>query len=73
MCLGVACVGVESIGDILAALDTAGEEATGEAVYVADGADETAPLSRLTSFSVAFLPEKNSPAVREGSDDGAGG
>jgi len=34
---------------------------------------DTAPLSRLTSFKVGCLPEKNSPAVREGSEDGAGG
>lgn len=34
---------------------------------------DTVPLSRLTSFKVGCLPEKNSPAVKEGSKDGAGG
>lgn len=33
----------------------------------------TIPPSRLTSFRVGCLPEKNSPAVKEGSEDGAGG
>lgn len=34
---------------------------------------DTAPFSRLTSFRVGCFPEKNSPAVKEGSADGAGG
>jgi hypothetical protein len=34
---------------------------------------DTAPFSRLTNFKVGCLPEKNSPAVKEGSEDGAGG
>lgn len=34
---------------------------------------DTAPFSRLISFKVGCLPEKNSPAVKEGSEDGAGG
>ena len=32
-----------------------------------------APVSRLTSFSAAVLPAKNSPAESAGSDEGAGG
>ena len=53
-------------------------ETTGEAmrVGVLGGAVvevDTAPSSRLTSFRVGSLPEKNSPAVKEGSEDGAGG
>ena len=35
--------------------------------------EETAPVSRETSFSEMALPVKNSPAVREGSIEGAGG
>ena len=34
---------------------------------------KTAPFSRLTRLSGAVLPEKNSAAVRDSSDDGAGG
>jgi hypothetical protein len=34
---------------------------------------ETVPSSRLTSFKVGSLPEKNSPAVKQGSEDGTGG
>lgn len=37
------------------------------------GAVEVTPLSRLTSLSEGGFPEKNSPAVREGSMEGAGG
>jgi hypothetical protein len=33
----------------------------------------TAPVSSETSFSSGVLPEKNSPALSDGSDDGAGG
>jgi hypothetical protein len=36
-------------------------------------AEETAPVSRETSLSEMALPVKNSPAVREGSIEGAGG
>lgn len=36
-------------------------------------AEETAPVSRETSLSETALPVKNSPAVREGSIEGAGG
>lgn len=35
--------------------------------------EKTAPFSRLTSLGGAVLPEKNSPAVKDGSADGAGG
>lgn len=35
--------------------------------------DKIAPSSRLTSFGAAVFPEKNSPAVSDGSADGAGG
>ena len=34
---------------------------------------KTVPFSRLTRFSGAILPAKNSAAVRDGSEDGAGG
>lgn len=34
---------------------------------------KTAPFSRLTRFSGAVLPAKNSAAVRDGSEDTAGG
>ena len=34
---------------------------------------EMAPFSRLTSLGGAVLPEKNSPAVRAGSEEGARG
>ena len=39
------------------------------------GGDEAqiAPLSKLTRFGGAVLPEKNSSAVRDGSADSAGG
>jgi hypothetical protein len=36
-------------------------------------AEETAPVSRETRLSVMALPEKNSPDVRQGSIEGAGG
>ena len=35
--------------------------------------EETAPVSREISLSETALPVKNSPAVREGSIEGAGG
>jgi hypothetical protein len=34
---------------------------------------KTVPFSRLTRLGATFFPEKNSPAERAGSDDGAGG
>ena len=34
---------------------------------------DTAPVSRETNLRETGLPEKNSPAVREGSIDGASG
>lgn len=34
---------------------------------------DTAPVPKLTRFRVGVLPEKNSPAVKEGSGDGYGG
>lgn len=34
---------------------------------------KTAPLSRLTRLGVGVLPEKNSPAERAASEEGAGG
>jgi hypothetical protein len=37
------------------------------------GAEVTAPFSRLTSFGGAVFPVKNSPALRDGSIEGAGG
>lgn len=51
----------------------------GEGAEIAAGAGgtlfptSTAPFSRLTRFSGAVLPAKNSAAVRDGSEDGAGG
>ena len=39
----------------------------------AAAAAETAPVSSETSLSETALPEKNSPAEREGSIEGAGG
>ena len=52
-------------------------EATGDSmrVGVLEGTVEvvTAPSSRLTNFKVGCLPEKNSPAVKDGSEDGTGG
>jgi len=66
---GTAETGVARLVD----LETIGDS-TETGVF--DGATvevDTAPLSRLTSFKVGCLPEKNSPAVKEGSEDGAGG
>ena len=48
---------------------TAGDEG----VIWGEGAAAAAPSSRLTYFSEAVLPEKNSPAVSAGFADGAGG
>lgn len=49
--------------------DSTGASARGGSVAEVD----MNPFSRLTSFKVDSLPEKNSPAVKEGSEDGAGG
>lgn len=49
-----------------------GEPEIGKEVDEA-AAEETAPVSRETSLSETALPVKNSPAVREGSIEGAGG
>lgn len=43
------------------------------AVMGVPGTEVVTPLSRLTSLTEGGLPEKNSPAVREGSAEGAGG
>lgn len=51
---------------------SAGVEAAVVAIGV-PGAEVVTPLSRLTSLREGGLPEKNSPAVREGSEEGAGG
>ena len=66
---GAAETGVAKLVDLETAGDsTRGEGFEGEVVEV-----DTAPSSRLTNFKVGCLPEKNSPAVKEGSEDGAGG
>jgi hypothetical protein len=65
-------VGVITSGDVaLVVLNNAGGEVT--ILKVDCGPDDTAPFSRLTNFCAALFPEKNSPAVRAGSEDGAGG
>lgn len=57
----------------LADLETIGDS-TGTGVLAGAAVElDTAPFSRLTNFNVGCLPEKNSPAVNEGSEDGAGG
>ncbi len=63
-----------------AGADTGADAGAGEgalAVRVGRGTEaavvDTAPVSRETSLSEMGLPVKNSPAVREGSIDGAGG
>jgi hypothetical protein len=63
--------GTETGGDA----DTTGTE-TGAGVGAEDGAPllaKTVPFSRLTRFKGAVFPAKNSAAVSEGSEDGAGG
>lgn len=66
---GAAETGVAKLADLETAGDSVGTGVfNGVAVEV-----DTAPFSRLTSFKVGSLPEKNSPAVKEGSEDGAGG
>lgn len=54
-------------------LEIAGDSAGAEGFEGAAAEVDTAPFSRLTNFKVGCLPEKNSPAVKEGSEDGAGG
>ena len=49
------------------------EPKLGREVEDAEAAAETAPVSKETSLRETALPEKNSPAVREGSIEGAGG
>jgi len=66
---GAAETGVAKLVDLEMAGDSAGADGLEGAVVEVD----TAPFSRLTNFKVGCLPEKNSPAVREGSEDGAGG
>lgn len=53
----------------------AGAGGGAEVVLLGAGAEaeDTAPVSRLTSLSEGSLPEKNSGAVSEGSAEGAGG
>jgi hypothetical protein len=66
------CVGVAESGDVMVVvLNNAGGDVTRGRIDC--GPDDTDPFSRLTSFWGALFPEKNSPAVRAGSDDGAGG
>jgi len=66
---GAAETGVGKLVD----LEMAGDS-TGARVLEGTGVEaDTAPFSRLTNFKVGCLPEKNSPAVNEGSEDGAGG
>ena len=76
--MGGAMMGGES-GEAGAGTE-AGEGAEAVAVRVGRGVEvaaaaavDTAPVSRETNLSETGLPEKNSPAVREGSIDGAGG
>lgn len=67
---GMAETGVAKLVD----LETAGDPTrTGVLGRVAVVGVDTAPSSRLTSFRIGSLPEKNSPAVREGVGDGTGG
>ena len=66
---GAAETGVARLVDLEMTGDSPGTGVLDGAVVEVD----TAPLSRLTNFKVGCLPEKNSPAVKEGSEDGAGG
>lgn len=66
---GAAETGVAKLAD----LEMAGDS-TGTGVLVGAVVEVvTAPFSRLTNFKVGCFPEKNSPAVKDGSEDGAGG
>ena len=66
---GAAETGVAKLVD----LETAGDSTSGGGLEGVAVEVDTAPSSRLTNFKVGCLPEKNSPAVKEGSEDGAGG
>lgn len=66
---GAAEMGVARLVDLEMTGDSTGTGVLDGAILEVD----TAPFSRLTSFRIGCLPEKNSPAVREGSEDGAGG
>lgn len=66
---GAAETGVAKLVDLETAGDSTGAGVLEGAVLEVN----TAPFSRLTNFKVGCLPEKNSPAVKEDSDDGAGG
>ena len=57
----------------LADLETIGDSTGAAVLGGAEVGVETAPSSRLTSFRVGSLPEKNSPPVKDGSEDGTGG
>jgi hypothetical protein len=50
-----------------------GPEAAGKELADDAAAEETVPVSSETNLSETGLPEKNSPDVREGSIEGAGG
>jgi hypothetical protein len=58
--------------EIGAVVDRVGTAAANAGADVAS-AVETAPVSSDTNLSETALPEKNSPAVIDGSIDGAGG
>ena len=66
---GAADTGVAKLVDLETAGDSTKAGVFGGAVVEVD----TAPSSRLTSFRAGSFPEKNSPDVKEGSEDGAGG
>ena len=66
---GAAEIGVAKLVD----LEITGDSTRAEGLEGAVVEVDTAPFSRLTNFKVGCLPEKNSPAVKEGSEDGAGG
>ena len=67
--MGTAETGVAKLVDLEMTGDSTGTGVLEGAVVEVD----TTPLSRLTNFKVGCFPEKNSPAVKEGSEDGAGG
>ena len=77
--LGGAGANVGSGNNVGAATGAGAGAGAGGATEVAVGTRgaslpvKTAPFSRLTRLSGAVLPEKNSAAVRDSSDDGAGG
>lgn len=68
--------GVNVVSGIGAGVNTAGAGDGRETAAGGGGASfpaKTVPFSRLTRFNGAVLPAKNSAAVRDGSEDGAGG